>query len=196
MITKRYKTNLICVALSLTLISLASCASFNSIIGHNQTNSSQPISTSSNAYPTLIPIIDAGIDKSYTSEQAIKDGYVVMRDLASGKQEVYNTNRLNRFIENVNVNRKDKVRVIKYGQTMGKEFINKLNEVEYDGNTLTDLGFDTYASSGIIGGNKAIFAKIVKTTTQNGVRYAELKEMEPSENMGATLISFSLDSVK
>ncbi|UZQ52251.1 cell wall-binding repeat-containing protein [Clostridium kluyveri] len=149
--------------------------------------------------------IDNAIDISKLNDtnEAIKDGNVVMISTINSqgnedKNEVYNTKKLDQFIKNFNNLKEDKVRIIKYAKQGNKVWINKLADIKYDGKNLTYVTYDTYSGSNIIteGSISVSFAKIVKTCSNNNVRYTLLEDEDTKEDMGVTVLSFSSDSIK
>lgn len=92
-------------------------------------------------------------NKSLAFDKAIKNGYVVMisyingvSDITQNDAEVYNSNKLDRFIENVKSGKRDKVRIIEYEKNETKVWINKLYDIEYNGIRIVDIGYDVYTN--------------------------------------------------
>jgi hypothetical protein len=161
---------------------------------HGNTNSS------SSVYQSDISNNASQIDSSYTAEQAISDGYVVLvsttgTDSSVSKDEVYNIGKLDKFTDNINSGKKDKVGVISFINDNGRISIAKLDYIEFDAVTLTDTPYEISGSS-YAAKAKVSLLKIVKTTSQIGIRYALLDETNSDDGMGKTLLSFSADSVK
>ena len=79
----------------------------------------------------------------------------------------------------------------------GKISVNKLDEYETDGKVVKHLGYDSYADKNkFIPGRPTYSPKIVKTCSDNAIRYAILESKDTPDNMGATVISFDKNSIK
>ncbi len=142
------------------------------------------------------------ISKLNDRNQAIKDGNVVMISTIDSKgsedeNEVYNTKKLDEFIKNFNNFKEGKVRIIKYVKQGNKVWINKLADIKYDGKNLIYVTYDAYSEANIItAGTSASFGKIVKTCSNNNIRYALLESEDIKEDMGVTILSFSSNNIK
>jgi hypothetical protein len=139
-----------------------------------------------------------GISRSYNLAKAITEGNVVVVSLINDKgsetkQEVYNINIIDQFVDNFNDLRKDKVRIIKYVKQEDKLWINKMSDMEYDGQKITYKSYDTYEKEKQ---SKNSFDKIVKTQSSNGIRYALIENKNTSNDEGLTVISFLGSNIK
>ena len=113
------------------------------------------------------------------------------------ENEVYNTKKLDEFIKNFNNFKEGKVRIIKYVKQGNKVWINKLADIKYDGKNLIYVTYDAYSEANIItAGTSASFGKIVKTCSNNNIRYALLESEDIKEDMGVTILSFSSNNIK
>jgi hypothetical protein len=140
----------------------------------------------------------SGISRSYNLAKAITEGNVVVVSLINDKgsetkQEVYNINIIDQFVDNFNDLRKDKVRIIKYVKQEDKLWINKMSDMEYDGQKITYKSYDTYEKEKQ---SKNSFDKIVKTQSSNGIRYALIENKNTSNDEGLTVISFLGSNIK
>ncbi|APM37722.1 cell wall-binding repeat-containing protein [Clostridium kluyveri] len=142
------------------------------------------------------------ISKLGDRDQVIKDGNVVMISTIDSqdkenKNEVYNTKNLDQFIRNFNNFKEDKVRIIKYVKQGNQIWINKLADIKYDGKNLIYVTYDIYSGANIVtDSTSASFTKIVKTCSNNNVRYILLENEDTKEDMGVTVLSFSSNSIK
>lgn len=155
--------------------------------------SAEEISKSNNEQ--IIPY--SGISKSYSVDNAISDGNIVMLSTSSTENNVYNISRLDEFINNINSGKKDKIRIIKYALQGNKTLINKLEDVEFDGQKLMHVGYNTYAKTGDTSKPiPVVFAKIGRSSSNNGIRYSICESKDTPDNMGANLISFFKSNIK
>lgn len=134
----------------------------------------------------------SGIKKSYSFKDAIRDGCVVAIFKVDGDSEVYNISKLDSMIDDAKSGKKGSVRLIKYVIDENKIWINRLEDIKYDGKLYYDTGYDTYGDAGF-GTNT--FNRLVKSTPQGGARYEELRPNDKAGS-GATLLSFSAGSIK
>jgi len=142
---------------------------------------------------------DSGISKFYNIDDAIKNGYVVMISFTTdGSDEVYNTNRLDKFIENFNNSKKDKVIIIKYVNNGNKIMTHIFEELEYDGQNLTLKGSDYSYPEGEkvkeVTWSPTILYKVVKQTSDKFIRYAIY--IKDDNSTGGTLIGYKTESIK
>lgn len=139
------------------------------------------------------------IEEARDFEASLKNGSVIMIDRDnSKKQEVYNIESLDKFIDSFNNGKEGYVRVIKgIIEKDGTFLVNKLEEYETDGKVIKDLVYDTYADKNkFVPGRPTYSPKMAKTYTDNGIRYAILESKDTPDNMGATVISFDKSSIK
>lgn len=92
-------------------------------------------------------------NKTLSSEKAIKEGYVVeivyfdsMSDKTHNHSEIYNIGKLDNFMKNIKEGNKDKVRIVEYSRDKTGTWVNKLFDLEYDGNKIADTEYDTYSN--------------------------------------------------
>jgi hypothetical protein len=139
------------------------------------------------------------IEEARYFEASLKNGSVIMIDRDnSKKQEVYNIESLDKFIDSFNNGKEGYVRVIKgIIEKDGTFLVNKLEEYETDGKVIKDLVYDTYADKNkFVPGSPGYSPKMVKTYSDNAIRYAILESKDTPDNMGATVISFDKSSIK
>jgi outer membrane murein-binding lipoprotein Lpp len=140
----------------------------------------------------------AGISKSYNFDKAIAEGNVVVVSLlddkgTENKQEVYNVNKIDQFVSNSNNSKKDRVRIIKYVKQGDKLWINKLNDIVFEGQEIIYISYDTYGKEKQVQNS---FNRIVKAQSNNGIRYSLLDNKNASDDGGMTAISFLVSSIK
>jgi hypothetical protein len=138
------------------------------------------------------------IEESRDFEASLKNGSVIMvsRD-NSNELEVYNIAMLDKFIESFNKGKDDYVRIIKGTIVNGKLFVNKLNEYETESKIVKITPYDPYFNKDkFTAGRPNYCPKIVKTYSDNKIRYALLESKDTPDNMGATVISFDKNSIK
>jgi hypothetical protein len=138
------------------------------------------------------------IEESRDFEASLKNGSVIMvsRD-NSNELEVYNIATLDKFIESFINGKEGYVRIIKGTIVNGKLFVNKLDEYETDGKIIKSTPYDPYYNKDkFTEGRPNYCPKIVKTYSDNGIRYALLESKDTPDNMGATVISFDKSSLK
>ena len=92
-------------------------------------------------------------NKTLTSDIAIKDGNVVMisyTDSISSKthndMEIYNINKLDDFIKNMDKGKKDNIRIVEYGKNVTGTWVNKLFDLKYDGKKKIEIEYDSYSN--------------------------------------------------
>jgi hypothetical protein len=138
------------------------------------------------------------IEEARVFEASLKNGSVIMISRYNSKElEVYNISMLDKFLDSFNNGKEGYVRVIKGTIVDGKLLVNKLEEYETDGKVIKDTVYDTYADKNkFIQGKPVYSPKIVKTCSDNAIRYAILGSKDTPDNMGATVISFDKSSIK
>ncbi len=139
------------------------------------------------------------IEEARNFKASLENGSVIMISRENSKeQEVYNIASLDKFIESVNNGEEDYVRVIKGTiKDDGRFLVNKLEEYETDGKVIKDLVYDTYADkSKFVQGNPSYYSKIVKTCSDDAIRYVILESKDTSDNMGSPVISFYKSNIK
>ena len=139
------------------------------------------------------------IEEARDFEASLKNGSVIMIDRDnSEEQEVYNIASLDNFIDSFNNGKEGYVCVIKgIIEKDGTFLVNKLEEYETDGKVIKDLVYDTYADKNkFVPGSPTYSPKMVKTYTDNAIRYSILQSKDTPDNMGATVISFYKSSIK
>jgi hypothetical protein len=92
-------------------------------------------------------------NETLSSDTAIKEGNVVMipyfdsvSDKNHNNTEIYNIGKLDNFIKNIKKGKKDKVRIVEYARNKTGTWVNKLFDLEYDGNKIADTEYDTYSN--------------------------------------------------
>lgn len=137
------------------------------------------------------------INEAKDFDLSLKNGSVIMLS-NNNEHEVYNISSLDRFFESSNNGRHDYVRIIKgMRKEDGTLLVNKLDEYETDGNIIKSTPYNTYSDNGeYTKGNSSYDFKMVKSESDNDIRYSLLMNNETPENMGATVISFSKSSIK
>lgn len=139
------------------------------------------------------------IEEARDFDKSLKNGSVIMIDRDNSKeQEVYNIASLDKFIDSFNNGKEGYVRVIKgMIKKDGTLLVNKLEEYETDGRVIKDLVYDTYADKNkFVPGRPSYAPKMVKTYSDNAIRYAILESKDTPDDMGATVISFDKSSIK
>lgn len=109
-------------------------------------------------------------NKSLTPEKAIKSGYVTevaSIDVAAGKSnnkdKVYNINNLDNFIKNIKNKNKDKIRIVVYAFDNKSTWVNKLYDLEYNGENIKYIVYDTYSDTNkFIPSEPFYYDKIIK----------------------------------
>jgi hypothetical protein len=141
-------------------------------------------------------------NKTLNSDTAIKDGNIVMisyTDSVSSKthnnMEIYNINRIDDFIKNINKGKKDKIRIVEYGKNVTGTWVNKLFDLKYDGKKIIDIEYDTYSNpNAFIPSQPEIFNKIIKRDYHDGISY-RICYSESENNDCGKLISFYKSSI-
>ncbi|SFC38235.1 DUF4362 domain-containing protein [Clostridium uliginosum] len=139
------------------------------------------------------------IEEARDFEVSLRNGSVIMVSRPNSKElEVYNIAKLDEFIDSFNNGKEGYVRVIKGTiENDGKLLVNKLEEYESDGKVIKDLVYDSYSDKNkFIPGRPRYLPKMVKTCSDNAIRYAILESKDTPDNMGATVISFDKSSIK
>lgn len=189
---KRFNIKLLVIGISMVIIILIIGSRLKYINNYNKKKS---VNLNSKKY------INVAYSKTLNLKDmnsAIKNGNVIMIsniDAKTGKSndEVYNINKLDEFIKSYKAGKDSKVRIIKYARQDSKIWINQLYDLEYKENKLYVISYNTYGN-----GNKEKIQVygIEKISSGNMIRYAILQNKNTPNNMGATLISFPMDSVK
>lgn len=139
-------------------------------------------------------------NKSLNSDIAIKEGNIVMisyTDTVSSKtyndMEIYNIKRLDDFMKNIDKGKKDDIRIVKYGKNDSGTWVNKLYDLNYDGNKIIYVEYDVYSNPDkFIPCEPAFFKNIIKIDYHDGLSY----RICYSENKDcAYLISFYKSSI-
>jgi hypothetical protein len=138
------------------------------------------------------------IEEAQDFKSSLNNGSVIMlsRD-NSDKLEVYNIRMLDKFIESFNNHKEGYVRIIKGTLVDGKILVNKLQELESDGEIITNVGYDCYSNKDTFTPvNPDYFHKIGKSDTKNILRYTLCTTTQTPDSEGALLISFEKNSMK
>lgn len=138
------------------------------------------------------------IEEARNFKTSLKNGSVIMVSKENKEAEVYNIEVMDKFLASFNSGKEAYVRVIKGTiKDDGTFLVNKLEEYETDGKIIKDTVYDTYADKNKFTKGKPIYCpKMVKTYSDNGIRYAILDNKDTADNMGATVISFNKNSIK
>ena len=142
-------------------------------------------------------------NKTLSSDIAIKEGNIVMIsyfDSVSSKtqndNEIYNINRLDDFMKNIDKGKKDEIRIVEYGKNVTGTWVNKIYELKYDGKKIIDIEYDTYSNpNAFIPSQPEIFNKIIKRDYPDGISYRICYDSESKNNDCAKLISFYKSSI-
>ena len=67
-------------------------------------------------------------------------------DKTHNNTEIYNISKLDNFMKNIKKGNKDNVRIVAYARNRTGTWVNKLFDLEYDGNKIVDTGYDTYSN--------------------------------------------------
>lgn len=143
---------------------------------------------------------DSGyIDDEYSV--MIRNGSVVVLDkhIEGNKfiQEVYNTANLDKFIDNFNSGKQDKIRIVKYNFESARVWINKLMDLECNNRELKLISYDVHSiDTSYKKVEEKTFAKITKEVVDGGIRYSVHESKDEPDNMGVTILSFSKSSLK
>lgn len=176
----------------------------------NKTNTAQENSDSKNAimkeekaseasYKKNNDLKKPDIEEARNFQTSLKNGSVIMISRGNNEEiEVYNISSLDKFLDSFNNGKEGYVRVIKGIIENDDSFIvNKLDEYETDGKVIKDTVYDTYADKNkFIQGKPDYSPKMVKTCSDNAIRYAILESKDTPDNMGVTVISFDKSSIK
>ena len=141
-------------------------------------------------------------NKTLSSDIAIKEGNIVMIsyfDSVSSKthndNEIYNVNRLDDFMKNIDKGKKDNIRIVEYGKNATGTWVNKLYDLKYDGKKKIEIEYDSYSNpNAFIPSQPEIFNKIIKRDYPNGIAY-RICYLENENNDCGKLISFSKSSI-
>ncbi|MBL4934144.1 DUF4362 domain-containing protein [Clostridium sp. YIM B02515] len=138
------------------------------------------------------------IEEARNFKTSLKNGSIIMVSKESKEAEVYNIEVMDKFLASFNSGKEAYVRVIKGSiKADGTFLVNKLEEYETDGKIIKDTVYDAYDDKNKFIKGKPIYCpKMVKTYSDNGIRYAILENKDTPDNMGATVISFDKNSIK
>lgn len=136
-------------------------------------------------------------NNSLSSETAINNNHVVMisyidslSSLTHSDMEIYNINRLDDFMENVRNGKKDTVRIVKYVKDKDHMWVNKLEDLSYDGKEILGIAYDTYSNPDVfIPAQPTIFNNIIRRDYKDNTWYGACYSKKKG-NSCATLISF------
>lgn len=140
-------------------------------------------------------------NKTLPPEKAISNGYIVDigSDLVSSKThnntEIYNINRLDEFIKNINNKKQDKVRMVKYIHNDGRTWINKLYDLEYNGEKIKYIEYDPYSNlNNFTPSEPFYFDKIIMKDNPNDLWYTICSVSNKGDGC-APLIGFNKGSI-
>lgn len=140
-------------------------------------------------------------NKYLSSEKAISNGDIVeiTSDFLSSKThnntEIYNINKLDEFTENVKNKKVDKVRIVKYAYNNGRIWINKLYDLEYNGEKIKYIQYDTYSNpNAFIPSEPFYFDKVIIKDYPNDLWYGICSVSNTGDHC-VSLISFNKSSI-
>jgi hypothetical protein len=132
--------------------------------------------------------------KTVDLKQAIAGGSVVLATNLNtgGLQEVYNIEKLDKFIENSRIGQRDSIRIYKFSIDRNwDKLINSIMDLNYDGSRIEAISYDLYSDKTTYKAENPIyFSKIARTETMDGIRYALCEKAEDADNMGVGLLSY------
>jgi hypothetical protein len=140
-------------------------------------------------------------NSTLTYSKAIGNGYVV--ELPAdveypGKSQdtlTYNIKKLDQFIENVEKLKRDKIRIVKYAYDGGKVWVNKLYDLEFNGQSIEMTVYDTYSNpEEFIKSPKTFEKRVIKKDYPNDLWYGICSNNNDDKECG-TLISLKKSSV-
>ncbi|GKU25060.1 DUF4362 domain-containing protein [Clostridium folliculivorans] len=135
-------------------------------------------------------------NETMTLEKAINSGYIIETpeedfnvNLNNDHILVYNIKRLDAFMDNIEHKISDRVRIVKYARENKKIWVNKLYDLEYNGQVIKLEVYDTYSDPNKFIKSPASYEnKVVKRDYEEYLWYGICSNN--SENDGcATLIS-------
>jgi hypothetical protein len=146
--------------------------------------------------------IDALSNKTLNSEIAVKNGNIVMITYTDGvsrkthnNNEIYNIDRLDDFMKNIDIGKKDKIRIAEYGKNVTGTWANKLFDLKYNGKKIIYIEYDTYSNPNeFLPGKPEIFNRIIKRDYPDGIAYRICNSGNENSNCGK-LISFGKSSI-
>ncbi|GAA0177126.1 hypothetical protein SH2C18_04090 [Clostridium sediminicola] len=136
-------------------------------------------------------------------KKAIKNGNIVMISFldkpsikTNNDHEIYNIKNLDRFMENVNQGKKDKIRIVKYVRKDEKTWVNKLYDLEYDGHKIFNTAYDTYSDPNAFIPSSDPYGSdyIEKRDYPNDLWYGGITENKEGKK-GYSIISFKKSSI-
>lgn len=78
-------------------------------------------------------------NNSLSFKKAINNGYIVelpslnwISSKIYNNTEIYNINKLDDFMKNIESGKKDRIRIVKYAYEDGRTWVNKLYDLEYN----------------------------------------------------------------
>lgn len=178
-------------------------------IGESNSTSKHPIQETkvlSTILPNLLNKCNINAEvlnnESLTPEKAISNGDIVeissiswISSKTHNNTEVYNIKKLDNFMENIKNRKKDRIRIVKYSYENGKTWVNKLYELDYDGNKIKSIVYDTYSNpNAFIPNEPHYYDKIIKRDYPNDLWYGICQVTNEGDNC-VTLISFIKSSI-
>lgn len=141
-------------------------------------------------------------NKSLNSKKAISNGDIVeisYLDWVSSKThnnaDVYNINKLDKFMKNVENKKADKVRIVKYAYEGEHTWVNKLYDLEYNGNKIKYIVYDTYLNpNAFIPSEPSYYDKVIIRDYPNDLWYGICSVSNKGDDC-ATLISLNKSSI-
>lgn len=141
-------------------------------------------------------------NKSLSFEKAIRNGDVVkisyfgsVSSKTHNETEVYNINKLDEFMENTKRGKNDKIRIVKYAYDNRHTWVNKLYDLEYNGEKIKETVYDVYSNPKVFIPSEPYYSdKIIKRDYPNDIWYGTCLECDEGDNC-ASLISFEKSSI-
>lgn len=138
------------------------------------------------------------IEEARDFKASLENGSVIMVSRDNSKElEVYNIDKLDKFIDAFNNKQEGYVRIIKGTLVDGKILVNKLEELESDSKSVKEIGYDCYSNKDAFTAVKpSYFPKVGRHETKDSLRYTLCPTVDTADGEGALLISFGKSSIK
>jgi hypothetical protein len=139
-----------------------------------------------------------------TLEKSINSGYIIevpAQDFNVNVSEdhtlVYNINRLDAFMDNIKHKINDRIRIVKYARENKKTWVNKLYDLEYNGEVIKFEVYDTYSNPNKFIKSPASYEnKIIKRDYKEYLWYGICSTNNESEGCAALISLKKSDIVK
>lgn len=141
-------------------------------------------------------------NKSLSPEKAIKSGDIAEINYTEGisgkthnNAEVYNISKLDNFMDNIINEKKDKIRIVKYANDNVHTWVNKLYDLDYDGNSIKIIVYDTYSDPDkFIPSEPTYSDRIIEREYQYDLWYGSCSAGTEGQDC-STLMSFKKSSI-